>query len=98
MAEALDVYADQFQVNTNPYGCSLNFLVSPPTPPAPGAPPQPQLQATIRMSLEHLKMMAFILHRQVKQHEEGTGTSVPLPLHMLNALQIGLEDWNGFWQ
>ena len=98
MAEPVDVYADQFQVNTGPFGCSLNFLLSGPTPPAPGAAPQVQRLATVRTSLEHLKVMTFILHRQVLQHEAQTGTDIQIPPQVLNALQIGLEDWNAFWR
>jgi hypothetical protein len=98
MPEPVDVYADQFQLNTGPFGCSLNFLLSGPTPPAPGAAPQVQRQATVRTSLEHLKVMTFILHRQISQIEEQTGTEIPIPVQVLNALQIGLEDWNGFWR
>ena len=37
--ETVDVYSDQFQINQGAYGCSLNFMVSQPTPPAPGSAP-----------------------------------------------------------
>jgi hypothetical protein len=97
MPEPPDVYCDQFQVNTNPYGCSLNFFASPPTPPAPGAAPQAQLLVTVRMSLEHLKLMTFILHRQMRQYESNLGVTIPIPVQVLNALQIGREDWDAFW-
>lgn len=39
MAEATDVYADQFQLNLGPLGCALNFLVSGANPVAPGSMP-----------------------------------------------------------
>ncbi len=98
MAEPLDVYADQFQLNTAIYGATLNFLVSSPTPPAPGAMPQIERLATIRMSLEHLKVMAFILRKQVLQHEQQTGTTIQIAAQALNGLQIGPEDWDRFWR
>lgn len=98
MPEPVDVYADQFQVNTGPFGCSLNFLLSGPTPPPPGAAPQVERLATVRMSLEHLKVITFILHRQLLEHQAQTGTDIPIPAQVLNALQIGLEDWNAFWR
>lgn len=97
MPESLDVYSDQFQVHTNPHGSALNFFASPPTPPAPGVAVQSQLLVTVRMSLEHLKLMTFMLHRQMKQHESGLGVIIPVPVQVLNALQIGPEDWNAFW-
>lgn len=98
MAEPLDVYCDQFQVNTNPYGSALNFFASPPAPPAPGVAPQSERLVTVRMSLEHLKLMTFMLHRQIKQHEGGLGITIPVPVQVLNALQIGPEDWTAFWR
>lgn len=97
MPEKIDIYSDQFQVNTGPFGSTLNFLLSQPTPPAPGTVPQAELLATVRMSLEHLKLMTFILRNQILRHEEQTGTSIPTPFQVLNGLQISREDWDAFW-
>ena len=98
MPEPVDIYSDQFQINTSPYGCTLNFLVSSAMPPAPGAVQQVDRLATVRMSLEHLKMMIYILHRQVQSYEQQTGTRIPIPAQVLNGLQIGREDWDSFWE
>ena len=65
MPDAPDVYTDQFQVNFGPYGCLLNFMVSGTQPVAPGTAPQIDRVASVRMSLEHLKVMTYILHRQM---------------------------------
>jgi hypothetical protein len=40
MSDANDVYADQFQVNIGPYGCTLNFQLTSYTPAVPGSMPQ----------------------------------------------------------
>ncbi len=53
--------------------------------------------ATVRMSLEHLKVMTFILRRQLMQHERQTGTRIPVPIEVLNGLGISPEDWDAFW-
>jgi len=98
MGEPADVYCDQFQINLNAYGCNLNFLISSHLPPAPGAVPQSERLATVRMSLEHLKIMTFLLHRQLLQYEQQSGVSIPLPVQILTALQIRQEDWQAFWQ
>lgn len=98
MPEPVDVYADQFQINTGAYGCTLNFLASNPIPPAPGSAPQADRLATVRMSLEHLKIMTFILHRQLLQYETQTGVTIPIPVTVLNSLGIGPEDWQAFWR
>ena len=97
MSEKIDVYSDQFQVNTGPYGSTLNFLLSQPTPPAPGTTPQAELLASVRMSLEHLKLMTFVLRNQILTHEEQTATTIPIPPQVLNGLRISFEDWDAFW-
>lgn len=97
MPDPVDVYADQFQVNTGPYGCTLNFFASSTQPPAPGSAPQAERVASVRMSLEHLKVMTFILHRQLTEYERQSGVRIPIPQEVLNALRIGREDWDGLW-
>ena len=98
MPEPIDVYSDQFQVTTGPFGCTLNFLLSSPTPPAPGGLPPQERLASVRMSLEHLKVMAFMLRRQVVAHERESRVRIDLPAEVLNALRIGREDWDSFWE
>lgn len=53
--------------------------------------------ATVRMSLEHMKVMAFMLRRQLLQFEEGTGVQVQVPQEVLNQLRVGREDWDRHW-
>jgi len=98
MAEPVDVYVDQFQVTTAPYGCTLNFLLTAPTPPAPGSVPQSERLATIRTSLEHLKVMTYVLRRQLLMHESRTGVRIEVPTEVLNSIQVAREDWDNFWQ
>ncbi len=96
--EPIDVYSDSFQLNTGPFGVTLNFMVSSHAPPAPGTIPQSERLATVRMSLEHLKVMTFILTRQVLQHERETGVKIEIPVEVLNQLRIAQEDWQSFWR
>lgn len=98
MPDEVDVYSDQFQVTVSPYGCTLNFTLTNATPPAPGSVPQSQRQATVRTSLEHLKVMVFVLRRQMLQYEREAGIQVELPISVLNSLGIGHEDWESFWR
>jgi hypothetical protein len=98
MGDGIDVYSDQFQVHTGPYGCTLNFLLTSPTPPAPGSPVQASRVATVRMSLEHMKVMTYMLRQQLLEYERRTGTTVQLPMEMLNQLRIGREDWDNLWR
>jgi hypothetical protein len=98
MPEATDVYCDQFQMNIGPFGSTLNFSLSSPTPPAPGSPPQAERLATVRMSLEHMKVITFILRRQILEYERNSGVGVSLPSQLLNSLRISPEDWESFWR
>ncbi len=98
MAEVPDVYADQFQLNLGPLGCTLNFQVSGANPVAPGIPPPIERVATIRLSLQHLKAMAFILHKQIAGYEAQAQLSTSLPVDVFRALQIRQEDWEAFWR
>jgi hypothetical protein len=98
MAEPIDIYSDSFQFNTGPYGATLNFMLSPSTPPAPGKMPQPETLATIRMSLEHLKLLTFVLRRQIMSHERQSGVNIQIPTQVLNSLSISIEDWDSLWK
>jgi hypothetical protein len=97
VSNAVDVYADQFAVHIGPYGCVLNYSLSSAVPPSPGGAPQADRVATVRMSLEHLKVMAYILRRQLLDYERQAGVRVQVPGEVLNALRIGAEDWNTVW-
>jgi len=98
MAEPPDVYADQFQLNLGPLGCTLNFQASGANPVAPGVMPPIERVATIRLSLQHLKAMSFILHKQIVAYETQTQVNIGLPVDVLRAMQIRQEDWEAFWR
>ena len=98
MAEPIDIYSDSFQLNTGPYGSTLNFMLSPSTPPAPGKMPQSETLATIRMSLEHLKLMTFVLRREIMNHEQRAGLTIQIPTQVLHSLGISIEDWDSLWK
>ena len=98
MDEPVDVYSDQFQINTGAFGCTLNFNATKSIPPAPGSPPEFNRMATVRMSMEHLKMLTYIIRRQVIKQETDTGISYVVPREVLNALHVSPEDWDNFWR
>ena len=98
--QPVDIYVDTYQVSTNPYAGTINFLLSDAFPgsAAPGSPPKSVPLATVRLSLENMKLLAFLLYRQIKQHEENLGVNIQVPQQVLNALKIGAEDWQTFWR
>ncbi len=97
MAEYFDQYVDQFTLGAGPYGIALNFKKTSPKPVAPGSVPQAEEVGTIRMSLEHFKVMVFIMKRQVDEIEDQLGIEIPLPVQLMNVLRIAPEDWGKFW-
>lgn len=96
MVEPIDTYSDQFMVTTTSWGANLSFLVNTPHPEA--AKPVPaERVATIRMSNEHLKVMAMIIVRQIKKMEGETGVKINVDSRVLNSIGIAREDWDAFW-
>ena len=95
--EQFDEYADQFLIGIGAYGASLIFQRTSAAPTAQGEPSETISIGTIRMSLEHLKSMVFILKRQVDDLESSQGIDVRLPQRTLNEMQIAPEDWDSFW-
>jgi hypothetical protein len=97
VADAFDVYVDAYQVSTNPYAGTINLMLSDPMPTAPGTPPRSNPVGSVRLSLENMKLLSFLLYRQIRQHEENLGVSIQVPRQVLNALKIGPEDWQAVW-
>jgi hypothetical protein len=97
VADPVDVYADQFQLLLGPYGCSLTFSLTDPVPAAPGTQQHAERQATIRMSLEHAKIMVLLLRRQILAYEREAAVNITVPRVVLNQLQVGPEDWDALW-
>jgi len=82
----------------SPYGAALTFKKSSPKPVAPGTVPQSEDVGTIRMSLEHMKIMTFLIKRQLDEAQISLGVDVQIPIRLMNDLRIAPEDWQKFWQ
>ena len=98
MPEPFDEYIDQFTLGGGALGLSLNFQRSSPKPSAPGSTPSAHEVGSIRMGLEHFKVMAFLMKRQVEDVEGQLGIVIPIPVGLMNALKIAPEDWDNFWK
>lgn len=82
-----DVYADGYNASFSPFTASLVFTVRR------GA-NEVQPVATVRMSLEHAKLMAILFKRAVKEIESTFGMVISLPPGLLEEKGISLEtDW-----
>jgi len=98
MEKPFDEYVDQFTANVGPYGIVLNFLRSQPKPVAVGSQPLADEVGGLRMSMEHVKVMVYILKKLIHQVEEQLGVTVPVSYTVLNNLKIAPEDWESFWK
>lgn len=96
MVEPIDTYSDQFMVTTTSWGANLSFLMNTPHPETTKPVPAERV-ATIRMSNEHLKVMAMVIVRQIKKMEAETGIKANVDSRVLNSLGIAPEDWDSFW-
>lgn len=90
--EVQELYVDQFRVTGSAYGAALTFGLSPAHPTPGMAPPAKEL-VTLRMSLEHLKVMAMVLRKYLKNMEAQSGITINVPTQVLSQLGIPLEDW-----
>jgi len=86
-----EFYIDQFRMNVNPYGTAITFGLASPHPTT----GQAQVRDTvlIRMSLEHMKVMAIILKKNLKAYEEQTQALINIPRAILNQMGLSQEDW-----
>jgi len=94
--QSFDVYADAFIVSVTAWGANISFELHEPHP-SPQAPKPSTRLGTVRMSIEHLKTMTYMLKRQVGLAEQNTGVIVDLPTQLLSQLGIAREDWDAFW-
>ena len=90
MGEPIDVYSDQFMVTTTSWGANLSFLINTPHPDPTKVTP-PERLATIRMSNEHLKVMAMIIVRQLKNIETQEQDQYPIIVKELRSRQQELK-------
>jgi len=91
--EVPDIYCDQFSMAMSAYGIALTFSRTPSSPNLmqPGA---SDPQAIVRMSLEHMKVMAMVLRKNLKQYElETLGDPIRVPRAILGQLNLSEDEW-----
>ena len=89
--EAPNVYSDGVGIGISPFTVQLAFTMA---PPGQGGTMAPMSVATVRMSLEHAKVLAILLKKQLKVFEDAMGT--PIQLHPQLYTQLGIsrqEEW-----
>ena len=96
MPDPFDAYTDAFKVTVTPFGANLSFQLRE-AHPTPHEAPKLETLGTVRMSVEHLKLMAVMIRNQIRRSEEQTGITFQVPTNVLTQLGIPPEDWTAFW-
>ncbi len=91
--EVPEIYTDQFRVTVGVFGVNLTYGLSDPHPVQGGVPKAATEKVRIRMSLQHAKVIAMMLRRQLKTYEEQTSTDIQIPQNVYASLGIAEEDW-----
>ena len=87
-----EFYIDQIRLTVAPFGAAMTFGLSDPHP-SPGQIQPPQDTVRIRMSLEHMKVMAMMMKRQIKAFEEQAASPINIPRQVYNNMGLSQEDW-----
>lgn len=86
-----DVFADDFNIEIGPYGAVVSLRTTMATP-------QPVLHGRLRMSTEHMKVLAFRMHQLIRQVETKQKIEWPISVETLSLIRIKEEDWTLFWK
>lgn len=95
-SEPFDIYSDAFSISVTPWGANMSFALRE-AHPSKTKPELPKHQGTVRMSNEQLKIIAFMIARQIKNYEHAENMQHHVPAAILNQLGVGPEDWESFW-
>jgi hypothetical protein len=86
-----EVYSDGVEFAVSPYTVTLSFTMA---PVGRGATAAPIHVANVRMSLEHAKILAIMMRKNLKGVEDQLGSKIVLPQAIYQQLGISpQEDW-----
>lgn len=90
-----DFYADRMRLTVTVFGVNITFGLGNPHPEQDNSGDLIDVLelVRIRMSLEHAKITAMILKKQIKLYEQQNDTEVAIPKQVLEALGLQEENW-----
>ena len=88
-----DLYFDGVQVTTTIFGANITFSLSNPHPKNEAEAQNIKNVATVRTSLEHAKIFAMLLRKQIKSYEVNTGIQIRVPGELYAGLGLDENDW-----
>ena len=91
--EIPDIYCNSVQMGISPYDLTIEMGLS--SPPSEGeTQTETVIVGKVRMSLEHAKIFAIMLRKNLKDYEDKTGGPVRVHPELLRNLGISREeDW-----
>lgn len=88
-----DLYFDNIRVTTTVFGVNMTLALGNPHPENESEAKKQKKLATIRTSLEHAKLLAMLLRKQIKNYENNTGIEIKLPSEIFTGLNLDENDW-----
>jgi len=90
-----DIYVDRMRLTVTLFGVNVSFGLSESHPDldANSATVRTDEKVCLRMSLEHAKVVALLLAKQLKRFEREAGITIALPEETLQSLDIAEEPW-----
>jgi len=88
----IELYTDSMRFSVTPYGVNFTFGLTD-TNATPSKPVPARETLILRMSLEHAKIMALMLRRNLKTYEREHSLKIPLPYALYTQLGVAEEDW-----
>jgi len=88
-----DFYFDGAQVTVTLFGVNMTLTLSNPHPKDQSDALKVRTQAVTRTSLEHAKIFAMLLRKQLKQYEFGTKIDIRVPDEVYQGLGLDSNDW-----
>lgn len=90
--ETPDIYCNGVEMGISPYDLTIELQLN--SPPKGSEKQAPALVGKVRMSLEHAKVFAIILKKQLKGYEDQTGGLIRVHPDLLKGLGVSREeDW-----
>ncbi len=88
-----DFYYDGTQVTVTVFGVNISYTLSNPHPKDQTDAMKVKTMAVTRTSLEHAKIVAMLLRKQLKQYEFASKIEIRVPNEVYSGLGIDSGDW-----
>lgn len=83
-----EYYGDVYSIRSSPWGVAITFSVAAPKDGVEG-----HDVCIVRLSHETAKTLSMMIHKQLKQYERDTSTTIAVPPDVMNQLGLAPEDW-----